>query len=102
MNFRSLLIPGLLVSLFVLQFCATALRIPDASDAERSGIPVDTLISGRELYIAYCGNCHNLYLPSVYTGAEWAKHLEIMQKKARISNEQKELILKYLTSQAKQ
>lgn len=81
--------------------CSAALKVPTPQDAANTGIAIDTLLNGRQLYITSCGSCHNLYLPEKYTAQQWVHNVEEMQKSAKINNEHKELILKYLTSQSK-
>lgn len=75
--------------------CSPALYMPAAPDAERTGIALDTLIKGRTLYINNCGSCHYLRMPESYTAVQWEKNVNEMQKKAKVSKEQKETILKY-------
>ena len=37
--------------------CTSALYKPDFSDAQKSGISIDTLMAGRKSYIVSCGSC---------------------------------------------
>lgn len=71
---------------------------PTAADAQRTGIPVDTLVMGRKLYVNNCGSCHSLYMPRRYTEKEWTKNVSEMQKRTKLSQEQALMILKYLKS----
>lgn len=71
---------------------------PTAADAQRTGIPVDTLVMGRKLYVNNCGSCHSLYMPGRYTEKEWTKNVSEMQKRTKLSQEQALAILKYLKS----
>jgi len=58
---------------------------------------------GRELYIARCASCHNLYKPQTYSPAVWSHQMEEMKLQAQITEEQASLILSYLTAyQAKE
>jgi hypothetical protein len=54
------------------------------------------LESGRQKYIDRCGGCHSLHLPSEFTEDQWRKAVGDMQQRARVSSEEKELILLYL------
>ena len=94
---RIIVLLVLLASVFIYR-CGTMLYIPAAPDAERAGVALDTLLQGRQLYIHHCGSCHTLYLPERYSAAEWNKNISEMQRKATISDAEKEIILKYLTS----
>ena len=76
--------------------CSAALKVPTPADAQKSGTQLSTLSQGREMYISHCASCHNLYLPEKYTAAEWKAEVNVMQKKAKINDVQKETILKYL------
>lgn len=76
--------------------CTSTLQIPTAIDEQKSGVPLDSLILGRKLYISKCNSCHNLYLPNKFTPEQWDKNVEKMQNRAKITNIEKEAILKYL------
>jgi len=80
--------------------CSAALKMPTASDAQKTGTPLTTLTHGRKMYIDHCASCHNLYLTEKYSAAEWKREVNRMQQKAKINDEQKEIILKYLTSKS--
>jgi mono/diheme cytochrome c family protein len=62
------------------------------------GTTPETLVSGRTLYIAKCSGCHTLRLPSVYSQERWPVILDKMQKRAKITDDQKEQILHYVLS----
>jgi nitrate/TMAO reductase-like tetraheme cytochrome c subunit len=74
------------------------LYLPVNDDAQRVGTSLDTLKNGRTLYINNCASCHNLYSPEKFTSKEWRKNVTAMQKRAKINDAQKEIILKYLTA----
>ena len=57
-----------------------------------------SLKKGRELYVANCSSCHQLFAPNKYNEKEWLLNLDEMQPKAKISNEQKKLIFDYLVN----
>jgi hypothetical protein len=100
--FSKTAISFLLVLIAVVAYqCSAALKVPTAQDVADSGTSMDTLMKGRQLYIASCGSCHYLYLPEKYTAQQWIHNVEEMQKSAKINNEQKGIILKYLTSLSK-
>ena len=52
---------------------------------------------GLDLYLSKCGGCHRLHERNEFTGQKWDKILTRMQKKSKISDEQTEKILKFLT-----
>jgi len=77
--------------------CSPGLYIPTSTDSQKTGISVDTLVMGRNLYVTNCGSCHNLYKGEHFTKSEWARVMPVMQKKAKINNEQRTMIVKYLS-----
>lgn len=83
--------------MFVLLACAPALYIPTLADSQKAGISTDSLVLGRKIYVNNCSNCHSLYRPEHFTKREWAKVIPVMQKKAKINNEQRNMIVKYLS-----
>ena len=85
-----------IILVLVLCGCTTALYVPTEYDALEQNISLNTLKTGRELYIYKCGSCHNLYLPDKYTRQEWIPIMDKMQKRAKIDSSQKDLILKYI------
>lgn len=58
---------------------------------------LEELAKGRKLYINNCASCHTLYPPERFDTIHWQKAIEKMAPKAKISNEDKALILKYVT-----
>jgi hypothetical protein len=60
------------------------------------GMSSKELEEGRRLYVDHCSNCHNVYLPSEYSLTEWDVFLSSMAARAKINDEQKNLIWRYL------
>ncbi|HKR07360.1 MAG TPA: hypothetical protein VJY62_22190 [Bacteroidia bacterium] len=75
--------------------CSQSLYMPASTDSTKQ----QELLAGRKLYVDHCSNCHNLHLPKEYDAAGWKKQLDEMQVKAKITDEEKQLIFQYLTSQ---
>jgi len=86
---------GILSLACIIHGCSPTLFIPASTDAMMQ----QQLLSGRKLYVEHCGGCHNLHFPKEYDATGWKKHLEEMQPKAKITDEEKQLIFQYLTSQ---
>ncbi|MFN8278150.1 MAG: hypothetical protein U0T84_11760 [Chitinophagales bacterium] len=61
---------------------------------------MEDLRKGREIFIANCQKCHRLYPANRHDADGWQMTLQRMQPKAGISNEQRDLVLKYLSSYA--
>ena len=83
----------LLIVVLGIVSCSQSLYKPSVQDTEQQA----TLSNGRKLYIKHCSNCHNLHLPSEYTATAWALQLKQMQSKAKITDEERQLIYNYLT-----
>ncbi|WP_329805251.1 c-type cytochrome [Flavobacterium facile] len=65
---------------------------------ESPKITAEVLAEGKSLYGMNCAKCHELYNANSYTAEEWTPIVLRMQKKARISDEQREKIYAYLTT----
>ncbi len=78
--------------------CGIALYQPTDVHATRAGVPLTELQQGRSLYADRCSSCHNLRLPEKYSPEKWSEELGKMQRKAKISDDEKRLIFQYLTA----
>ncbi len=79
----------------------TAPYLPTKEDAAAQNVNLEYLNQGRLLYIKTCSSCHALHLTSEYTKMQWALSMNKMQKRAKITDEQKEMIFRYLITKAK-
>ena len=77
------------------------LYVPTTADAAAQNVNLDYLNQGRLLYTKTCSSCHTIHLPSEYTKMQWALTMNKMQKRAKITDEQKEMIFRYLITKAK-
>jgi len=85
------------ISICVLIFaCSQSLYIPAAGTVADESM-IEELTVGRKLYIKQCGSCHNLYTPQTFSNEKWSEEMVEMKKEAKISDQEAELILKYLT-----
>lgn len=55
------------------------------------------LAEGKSLFENNCGKCHGLYNPKDFNAEQWTPIMSRMQKKARISDEDREKIYAYLS-----
>jgi mono/diheme cytochrome c family protein len=85
---------------FIFWQCSTLYK-PDATKVP-AGVTYDQLVQGRQLYVDNCGKCHGLHKPSEYDAAGWNKVMDKMQPKANINNDQRSLVMAYLTNYPKQ
>lgn len=84
------------ISLLVMFACAHALYRPTQELAQKSGIPLERLEQGRQLYIDHCGSCHMLYLPSRFSVEKWRVEMEAMRSRVTLNDEESTQILVYL------
>lgn len=66
-------------------------RWPDSSEA--------SLKRGRRLFVDRCSGCHSLVLPREHSGEEWPDYLDAMSERARLTPQERELVLRYLLGQ---
>ena len=86
----------IIILLIIIISCSPALYLPTEEMAEKSGIPLESLKQGRQLYVDHCGSCHMLYLPNQFGAAKWKKEMEAMRLKITFSEQEKQLMLGYL------
>ena len=85
-------------SLFLLFSCSPQLYIPIEAT---SNISLEELKTGREIYVKKCSSCHQLHLPNEYTEKVWSSNLDEMQARAKITNEEKQLIYQFIVNAPK-
>lgn len=102
MHFKYQALSLFILFVFAIVACRQALYIPTLSDSQRIGVPCDTLVIGRNLYVKNCGSCHNLFKTEQFTKNEWAKAMVVMQKKTKCNDQETKLIMKYLITRPKQ
>src|SRR4051812_34808766 len=91
---------GLLLGLSA---CTSPVPRPNASAtrAARERWPGTTRVqleNGRSLFLARCSGCHNLPKPTDYSAQEWRPIVERMEPLAKLTNEQGELVLRYVVA----
>jgi len=76
--------------------CSSQLYIPDAKQATELA-SLSELQLGRKLYVSKCGGCHALILPEKYNREQWQYWMIKMDPKVKMSDTEKEIILKYVS-----
>jgi cytochrome c5 len=81
--------------------CTASMLVPTADDEtlakqKWSDASMDQLTQGYHLYVSKCGGCHYLHDPKQYTEEKWKKEMPEMGKRAYLSAQQQDLILRYL------
>lgn len=65
---------------------------------EKLAVSSETLAEGKSLYGMNCAKCHKLFDANDFTAEEWTPIVIRMQKKAKITDEQRDKIYAYLTT----
>ncbi len=73
---------GLILFLLFLTACATSIIYSSR---------------GEDLYHEKCGGCHRLYSKSELTSREWHNKIDEMSIKAKLSPDEKRMIIEFLT-----
>jgi diheme cytochrome c len=62
--------------------------------------PREPMSDSRRTYLSKCTSCHSAYQPAEYTPAQWSEVMDEMekQKRVRLSPDERELILGYLSA----
>ena len=53
---------------------------------------------GEELYYNKCSGCHRLHSKTEFNSEKWKSEVEEMSKKARLNEDEKRMIIEYLTN----
>ncbi len=93
----------LAIALFatVLYSCGGSKSVPPPPPAVVEAKQPDSasdLAEGKSLYENNCAKCHSLYATKDFSAEQWKPILLDMQKKANISDEQREKIYSYVTA----
>jgi hypothetical protein len=90
------------VAIGILFYCCTPKLIPPSlADADRGKVlwndySLETLNQAHTLYINKCGTCHSLKMPSSESAESWKKIVPPMARKAKLSAEEENTILRYV------
>lgn len=71
---------------------------PPAKTPDAAVVASNDIAEGKALYENNCAKCHKLYNPKDYSDQEWLPILEVMKKKAKISDAQHDKIYAYIIS----
>ena len=69
-----------------------------ASAAERAGLPAADITRAADLYVTKCAKCHRFYDPLPYSATEWERWMTKMNKKAKLTSEEGDLLRRYLNA----
>lgn len=82
----------------LLIFACSPKTSPTTSTSQTAKIELTPdLIAAKMSYENNCAKCHELFKPKDYTAEQWKPILVSMQKKAKITDQEREKIYTYLT-----
>ena len=55
---------------------------------------------GRAIYVGHCGNCHLIPKPTDHTPEEWPGHVSAMSERAGLTDDEQELVVRYVVTMA--
>jgi hypothetical protein len=64
-------------------------------------ISTDPMLYGKSLYVARCSKCHELPKVGDFTANKWTGIVDWMAPKAKLSTQEKQLVLNYVQANAK-
>jgi cytochrome c5 len=80
------------VLLALLAACGSPPPVVTAADAQRANVELAELQEGRQLVVTKCSACHDAPLPS----GPWRKNIDDMSNKAKLSGEDRRLLVQYM------
>jgi len=91
---------SLILALAALGGCVVYVPVPDMMMAGGDDARLSDLKAGRELYINKCSGCHALIPVDKFDDARWTAEVDEMfkAKKVKMSNDDRERLLRYLTT----
>jgi cytochrome c5 len=75
--------------------CSPKVSQPEAPKTIEATLSPE-LVQGKVLYENNCAKCHDLFNPKSFSAEQWIPIMLNMQKKAKISDEEREMIYAYL------
>lgn len=95
----------LLALLAALGCARTVLPVAGPADVSRAGTrwpgtSVGDLATGRDLYQGRCARCHQPVMPGALPADEWPGHVVEMKRRAHLTDEEADLVIRYLVTMA--
>lgn len=93
----------LFILVFGLLSCSGSIPSPNKeqiswASQKWTGTSEETLLSGRQQYIVKCSGCHSLKIPMSYTEMQWDTIMQKMGPTAKLSSNEYQNIIKYVTT----
>ena len=89
------------MAVVILLGCAGTMFATTQDDTIKNKAAVDSVSTGNALYLKSCVRCHKLKDPARYTMTQWPGLVNKMQKRSKIPDQEKAMILSYLATKAK-
>jgi len=97
----------LLISVvFTLWYCSSKVLPPTSSELNQfkqtnPAIDTSSIAKGYDIYARSCHKCHGLKNPGNFTNEQWNKILPTMAKRAKLKEDEIELVHNYVTLYSK-
>jgi hypothetical protein len=89
----------------LLFICITAIFVACSPKATTRTVAeptsTDPMVMGKSLYVARCSKCHELPKVGDFTANKWTGIVDWMAPKAKLSTQEKQLVLNYVQANAK-
>ena len=96
-TFTSTIIAGLILVLDGCQNTPSVVRaLPPPDPARLAQYPPGDIAEAAKIHALKCAKCHQFYNPADYSEAEWRSWMIKMARKARLRQDQQELLSRYL------
>jgi mono/diheme cytochrome c family protein len=90
---------GLAIAALLIYSCASKQVVQTPKTETKTEVLLtEAQLHGKNLYEQNCAKCHKLFSPSKHNPEGWKTTLNVMQKKAKISDEDTASIYAYLTA----
>lgn len=84
-----------IIGILVLAASCTPKTVPVANESHTSE---EKLVQGKTIYENSCGKCHELPNPTDHTSVQWVGIMNSMAPKAKLNDEQHQLVYDYVVS----
>ncbi|MCL1677072.1 c-type cytochrome [Elizabethkingia meningoseptica] len=88
------------VTFFIIS-CGTRSKTVASTDKPSFKLTEQQLATATELFNTRCGKCHDLPKPEDHTAEQWKPIMDQMAPKAKLTDEEKNWVLAYVSANAK-
>ena len=85
------------IFIFTLIACKSSKTVSSASQSTT----IDPMVNGKSLYMTKCSKCHELPKVEDFTAQKWTGIVDWMAPKAKLTKEEKAMVLEYVHAMAK-